>query len=188
MPDQITTVGELDSLPIRSILADSGGHPVWRDRVRGWRAANGAEDIDPDLVIRDGAPLTVLYRPDAPSLGAGDQAGGPLKGAPKPTAEVVADALIQYETSGMCHFGQTCGLCDCGRADETPEQTQTRDAMELDRARAVLALIPPQQCAPSEDEVAEAVAEASGGTVGTLTSRAQKIARAVLDLFEGVGR
>ena len=74
-----------------------------------------------------------------------------------PPAEAVADALIRYETGGMCHFGQTCGLCDCGKADETPEQTQTRDAMEMDRARAVLALIPPQRCAPSEDELAKAV-------------------------------
>ena len=52
---------------------------------------------------------------------------------------------------------ETGGLCDCGKADETPEQTQTRDAMEMDRARAVLALIPPQRCAPSEDELAKAV-------------------------------
>ena len=74
-----------------------------------------------------------------------------------PPAEAIADALIRYETSGMCHYGKTCGLCDCGRADETPEQTQTRDAMEMDRARAVLALIPPQRCAPSEDELAKAV-------------------------------
>ena len=65
-----------------------------------------------------------------------------------PPAEAVADALIRYETGG---------LCDCGKADETPEQTQTRDAMEMDRARAVLALIPPQRCAPSEDELAKAV-------------------------------
>lgn len=59
--------------------------------------------------------------------------------------EAVADALIQYETGGICHYGQTCGLCDCGKADETPEQTQTRDAMELDRARAVLAAVPEAQ-------------------------------------------
>ena len=103
-----------------------------------------------------------------------------------PTAEAVADALIKYETGGCCGFGTTCGLCDCGKADETPEQTQTRDAMELDRARAVLAAVPeaqnpaqqpsgclpgpldeaqrndhdqhtPQRCAPSEDELAKAV-------------------------------
>ncbi len=156
----ITTAAELDSLPIRTVLADNGGHPVWRDRVRGWRAANGTEDIDPDLVIRDGAPLTVLYRPDAPSLGADDQAGGPLEGAPKPSAEAVADALIRYETGGCCGFGTTCGLCDCGRSDQTAEQRREWDEHQLDRARAVLALFPPQRCAPSEDEVARAIVRA----------------------------
>lgn len=101
----------------------------------------------------------------------------------KPTAEAVADALIQYETGGICHYGQTCGLCDCGKADETPEQTQTRDAMELDRARAVLALIP-QRCAPSEDGLANVlrdilvrVFEQDKDIV------AQDAARAVLALF-----
>ena len=67
-------------------------------------------------------------------------------------------------------------MCDCLGMTE---------AYARSAARAVLALIPPQRCAPTEAEVAEAVAEASGGTVGTLTSRAQKIARAVLALFEG---
>ena len=71
-----------------------------------------------------------------------------------PPAEAIADALIRYETSGMCHYGKTCGLCDCGKADE---QTQTRDAMELDRARAVLALFPEQRCAPTEEEVARLI-------------------------------
>ncbi len=61
---------------------------------------------------------------------------------------------LRYETSGMCHYGKTCGLCDCGKADE---QTQTRDAMELDRARAVLALFPEQRCAPTEEEVARLI-------------------------------
>lgn len=75
----------------------------------------------------------------------------------KPTAEAIADALIQHETGGCCRFGETCGLCDCAREGATPEQLETRDAMELDRARAVLALIPPQRCAPSEDEVAQTV-------------------------------
>ena len=74
-----------------------------------------------------------------------------------PPAEAVADGRIRYETGGLCHFGQTCGLCDCGKADETPEQTQTRDAMEMDRARAVLALFPEQRCAPTEEEVARLI-------------------------------
>ena len=66
MSEQITTAAELDALPVCTILADNGGHPVWRDRVQGWCASNGTRGIDTDIVIRDGAPLTVLYRPDAP--------------------------------------------------------------------------------------------------------------------------
>lgn len=71
----------------------------------------------------------------------------------KPTAETVADALIRYETGGMCYYGRTCGTCDCGRSSLTVEGLAEQDAMELGRARAVLALIPPQRCAPSEAEL-----------------------------------
>lgn len=81
----------------------------------------------------------------------------------RPPAEAIAEALLQYETGGMCHFGQTCGLCDCGRADETPEQTQTRDAMELDRARAALALFPERRCTPSGDEIRNVLHDAMCG-------------------------
>ncbi len=74
----------------------------------------------------------------------------------KPTAEAVADALIRYETGGCCGFGTTCGLCDCGRSDQTAEQRREWDERQLDRARAVLALIP-QRCSPSEEEVARLI-------------------------------
>jgi len=57
-----------------------------------------------------------------------------------PTEAEVAEVLIQYETGGLCHYGRTCGTCDCGRADIGAEQREQRDAMERDRARAVLAL------------------------------------------------
>ena len=107
----------------------------------------------------------------------------------KPTAEAVADALIRYETGGCCGFGTTCGLCDCGRSDQTAERQREWDEHQLDRARAVLALIPPQRCAPSEDGLANVlrdilvrVFEQDKDIV------AQDAARAVLDLFEGVGR
>ena len=36
-----------------------------------------------------------------------------------PTEADVADALIQHETSGMCHYRRTCGTCDCGRSSLT---------------------------------------------------------------------
>lgn len=111
----------------------------------------------------------------------------------KPTAETVADALIRYETGGCCGFGTTCGLCDCGRSDQTAEQRREWDEHQLDRARAVLALIPAQRCAPSEDELAKAVTSGwvegfdEFGKYGPQFDSALA-ARAVLALFEGVGR
>ena len=67
-----------------------------------------------------------------------------------PTEADVADALIQHETSGMCHYGRTCGTCDCGRISLTVEGVAEQDAMELGRARAVLALFAGQ---PTEQAV-----------------------------------
>lgn len=70
---------------------------------------------------------------------------------------------------------------------EDPEDTYRRDA------RAVLALIPPQRCAPSEDELAKAVTSGwvegfdEFGKYGPQFDSALA-ARAVLALFEGVGR
>ena len=29
-----------------------------------------------------------------------------------PTEAEIADALIQHETSGMCHYGRICGTCE----------------------------------------------------------------------------
>ena len=82
-----------------------------------------------------------------------ERADTPVIPGQNPTAEAVADALIKYETGGCCGFGTTCGLCDCGRSDQTAEQRREWDEHQLDRARAVLALIPPQRCAPSEAEL-----------------------------------
>jgi len=111
----------------------------------------------------------------------------PGQNSGKPSAEAVADALIQYETSGLCH-GRTCGLCDCGRSDETPEQTRTRNAMDLDRARAVLATFPPQRCAPGEDELADALhadacPEDPDDGEACMCSDYRREARIILDLF-----
>lgn len=157
MNGQITTVAQLSGYPLGAVFTDIEGG-VWmidsRNPATGacWMLSPETVRMSAKHVLRKWGPLTPVWRPD--------QAVGSPKVASKSSedeAALVADTLIQYETGGMCHFGQTCGLCDCGKADETPEQTQTRDAMELDRARAVLALIPPQRCAPSEDELAKAV-------------------------------
>ena len=63
----ITTAAQLDALPVGTILADNGMHPFWHSRLNHWCAANGTIDVALDLAIRDGAPFTVLYRPDAPA-------------------------------------------------------------------------------------------------------------------------
>ena len=66
MTRTITTAAELDALPVKVVLLDEGGWPVWRDPHTGWCASNGTQDIPADLLIADGAPLTVLHDPSAP--------------------------------------------------------------------------------------------------------------------------
>ena len=163
MPDQITTVAQLSGYPLGAVFTDIEGG-VWmidsRNPATGacWMLSPETVRMSAKHVLRKWGPLTPVWRPD--------QAVGSPKVASKPdslpTAEAIADALIRYETSGCCQFGRTCGLCDCGRSDQTAEQRREWDEHQLDRARAVLALIPPQRCAPSEDEVARAIVRASG--------------------------
>ena len=58
---------ELNALPVKAVLLDEGGWPVWRDPHEGWCASNGTHDIPADLLIADGAPLTILHDPSAPA-------------------------------------------------------------------------------------------------------------------------
>ena len=67
MTRTITTAAELDALPVKVVLLDEGGWPVWRDPHTGWCASNGTQGIPADLLIADGAPLTVLHDPSAPA-------------------------------------------------------------------------------------------------------------------------
>ena len=67
MTRTITTAAELDALPVKVVLLDEGGWPVWRDPHTGWCASNGTRGIPADLLIADGAPLTVLHDPSAPA-------------------------------------------------------------------------------------------------------------------------
>ena len=154
MPDQITTTAELAGYPLGAVFTDIEGG-VWmidsRNPATGacWMLSPETVRMSAKHVLRKWGPLTPVWRPD-PTVGSRKVASKPDA---LPTAEAIADALIRYETSGMCHYGKTCGLCDCGRSDITAEQLAERDAHELDRARAVLALIPPQRCAPIEAEL-----------------------------------
>ena len=66
MTRTIRTAAELDALPVKAVLLDEGGWPVWRDPHQGWCASNGTQDIPADLLIADGAPLMILHDPSAP--------------------------------------------------------------------------------------------------------------------------
>ena len=55
MTRTITTADLLDALPVKAVLLDEGGWPVWRDPLAGWCAANGTQDIPADLLLADGA-------------------------------------------------------------------------------------------------------------------------------------
>lgn len=64
MSTTINTPAELDALPERTLLLDRSNVPL-RRTARGWEAWNAREAIPAGVVIAGGAPLTVLYRPDA---------------------------------------------------------------------------------------------------------------------------
>lgn len=56
--------------------------------------------------------------------------------APEPTPlEATAEALLHYETSGLCDLGKACDLCDCGMNLLSPQDRDQRTRREIDRAR-----------------------------------------------------
>ena len=85
MTRTITTAAELDALPVKAVLLDEGGWPVWRDPHEGWCASNGTHDIPADLLIADGAPLTILHDPSAPA----------------PAPSVVPEAAVEAAASAV---------------------------------------------------------------------------------------
>ena len=65
---------QLTDLPKGTILMDRMGLPVWNTDHAGWRSANGGRNIDVQLLIKDGAPFVILYKPDAEHHGLPDLA------------------------------------------------------------------------------------------------------------------
>lgn len=151
MNDQITTIAELDALPVGSIAAricsDGQGNVAYSLTSEGW--CMSTERIDApriseyDQVGNHIGPLTVLYRPDAPERTA-------------PTEEQVAWAIagVYGETCAWGREkGRVCGLCDCNGMTE---------AYARQAAHAVLDLLP-QRVAPSEEEIARAIFDVRDG-------------------------
>ena len=85
MTRTITTADLLDALPVKAVLLDEGGWPVWRDPHAGWCAANGTRGIPADLLLADGAPLTILHDPSAPA----------------PAPSVVPEAAVEAAASAV---------------------------------------------------------------------------------------
>lgn len=71
-PARVTTAAELDALPDGSVVRDRGGD-AWQSTVQGWVSAMSSESpMDPGDLAGWSAPLTVLFRPDAPQPRAED--------------------------------------------------------------------------------------------------------------------
>ena len=97
MTRTITTAAELDALPVKVVLLDEGGWPVWRDPHTGWCASNGTQGIPADLLIADGAPLTVLHDPSDPAP------------APSATREEVRDEIAGHPI-GSGYYATSVGV------------------------------------------------------------------------------
>ncbi|WNM64536.1 hypothetical protein SEA_MIDNIGHTRAIN_49 [Arthrobacter phage MidnightRain] len=64
-PRTITTAEELDALPFGSVILDPTGLSLHKNEFTGWRASNGAKDIDAEMLEREALPAKVLHEPEA---------------------------------------------------------------------------------------------------------------------------
>lgn len=68
----VSTAAELDALPDGSVVRDRDDD-AWQRTVQGWVSAMSSESpMDADRLTGWHAPLTVLFRPDAPQPATGD--------------------------------------------------------------------------------------------------------------------
>ena len=136
MTRTIRTAAELNALPVKAVLLDEGGWPVWRDPLAGWCAANGTQGIPADLLLADGAPLTVLHDP-----------------APAPVP-VVSDAAVEAAASAVRKERAFSAAAAFGvPIDDVPH------CAEMIARAALTAALPFLTAAPSatRDEVARAI-------------------------------
>jgi hypothetical protein len=59
-PRTITTVEELDALPVGSVILDPAGLSLHKNEFTGWCASNGAKNISGEM-LDEALPATVLY-------------------------------------------------------------------------------------------------------------------------------
>ena len=146
MNGQITTVAQLSGYPLGAVFTDIEGG-VWmidsRNPATGacWMLPPETVRMSAKHVLRKWGPLTPVWRPD--------QAVGSPKVAAKPTAKI-----DDGHTCDAGHFDRTICPEPCGTMHS---YCSTCGSLQDECPNVGLALIPPQRCAPSEDELAKAV-------------------------------
>jgi hypothetical protein len=60
----ITTIEELDALPVGSVILDPIGLSLHKNEFTGWRASNGATEITADMLQREALPATLIHEPE----------------------------------------------------------------------------------------------------------------------------
>lgn len=66
----VTTIEDLEELPFGSVILDGAGLSLHKNEFSGWRASNGAKNIDAEMLAQEALPATVLHEPR--SAGAGE--------------------------------------------------------------------------------------------------------------------
>jgi hypothetical protein len=61
-PRLVTTVDEMDALPVGSVVLDPLGLSLHRDII-GWNCSNGTRHVDREELERDAFPATVIHEP-----------------------------------------------------------------------------------------------------------------------------
>lgn len=64
MQPTVTTMEELEALPVGSVILDTAGLSLHKNEFTGWRASNGAKNIPADMLAREALPATVLHTPN----------------------------------------------------------------------------------------------------------------------------
>lgn len=59
----VTTVEELDALPVGSVILDPKGLSLHKNAFTGWYASNGAKNITAEVLALEALPATVLHEP-----------------------------------------------------------------------------------------------------------------------------
>lgn len=97
---EVTIVEELDALPVGSVVREQRDGYLWGKRDGGgWSVGNSGSPLAAVRIVEEYAPLTVLFRPDAPQPDATGNSAFP-----------VADDTIERALDDLCRLDDEFGL------------------------------------------------------------------------------